>query len=92
MALPSGMMWRQTPAAQLVMRVLGSSGFWVTLALCVDMMLVLSLGRTFSGAGSRPVFNPACRTDNARLYQTPLDLVILWEVRCTNLQQAVLNA
>ena len=83
MPLPSGVMWRRSAPAQFAMRLLGSSTFWVTFGLCVDLLLVLSLGRAFGGSGSRSVFNPECRADNARLYQTPLDLVILWEVRCT---------
>ncbi len=82
MPLPSGMMWRHTPCFQFVARLLDRSTFWVTIVLCVDMLLVLSLGRTFGATGVRSVFNPACRTDNARLDHTPLDLVILWEVRC----------
>ncbi len=75
------MMWRQRPATQFAMRLLESSTFWVTLALCIDLLLVLSLGWTIGGTGVRQVFNPACRADNARLDHTPLDLVILWEVR-----------
>lgn len=84
MVLPSGVMWRQSPLGQITSRLLQSSGFWVALALSIDMLLVLTLGHAFGGSGSQPVFNPACRTDNARLYQTPLDLVIMWEVRCIN--------
>eukprot|EP01046_Picozoa_sp_COSAG06_P110639 COSAG06_NODE_57184_length_281_cov_0.857143_1_plen_83_part_01 len=81
MALPSGMMWRQSPAAQLLARLASTGAFWVTLALCIDTLLVLSLGRAFRGAGSRPVFNPNCRSDNAKLDRRPLDLVVVWEVR-----------
>ena len=81
MALPSGMMWRTSPAGQWLTRLAGSAAFWVTLALLIDMLLVLTLGRIFRGSGSRTVFNPNCRSDNARLDHHQLDLVFVWEVR-----------
>ena len=79
MALPSGMMWRQGPAAQWMARLVENAAFWVALALFVDFLLVLALGGLFRGSGSRTVFNPDCRSDNARLDHHPLDLVLIWE-------------
>ena len=77
-ALPPGVLWSSSPSVLRLRALMRTACFCVSLGLLIDSLAVVTLGQLFRGSGSQPVFNPSCRSDNARMDHRPLDIVIFW--------------